>query len=305
MNKNIRRLIESLFDDDILDDISKPDNSDMIFDKISSTDIVKPLLDKIVDRSENNDLAIFFNAYKTLPQLSEISKSYKNGINIGYVRISLYKGNVKYFKELFDILLDYDIHFSINVLEFSLENKTDKVYSIKDLFDFEKYKSILKIKDFVVSYGRLKDFKGFPSYIENEIYLNWIKEVNSLEGFPITKNNLSLYFNNSVLPDDWTGCPHKLQELNFQPELPSMLFNVEDEVNSIVNSMGNLKNIPYDLTFERDNMSRGCNLYIGCMLVDPSWKTEVKKEIRKYIGNCLKTQYKNITNLKKKIMLQY
>lgn len=173
MNKNIKRLVETLFDDDILgDDLGISDNSDMIHDKLDSTDILKPILDKIVDRTENNELYVYFNSYKSLSDLSEISNSRKHGIDIGYLRMSLYKGNVKYFKELFDILQGCDIHLNIFVLEFTLENKTNNEYSIKDLFDFERYKDILRIKDFVVSYGRLRNFEGFPSYIWNEIDLN-------------------------------------------------------------------------------------------------------------------------------------
>lgn len=296
MNKNIKQLIESLFDDDILYSDDKTGNSDLINTKLNSTDIVNPILYKIVDRTENNDLQIWFNSYKTLSDLSEISKSRKDGIDIGYVGISLYKGNVKYFKQLFDILLDYDIHFNIHVLEFTLENETNNVYSIKDLFDFEKYKDVLKIKDFVVSYGRLKDFKGFPSYIENEIYLNWIKEVNSLEGFPITEHNLSLYFNNSVLPDNWKGCPNKLQELNFDPYIDD--YDMDSIIDSIEEDIRTLDNIPYDLTFEKNYRNQG---FVGSILVNPRWKNEVKKEIKKYIGDCLKAQYKNVTSLKNRL----
>lgn len=303
MNKNIRRLIESLFDDDFNDIIDNNDisqNSKIISDKLTSTDILKPLLDNVEDREENSELRKTLLGRDNLIELSEQSHKV-GGLSFNFIRISLYKDNIDSFKKIFDILNEYNVLLRINILEFTLENKTNTVYSIKNLLDFTKYNNIKYIKTFVVRHGRLKDFSGLPNYILNSIEFDWIKYIGSMKEFPDTKYNISLYFRNSCLPVDWSGCPNILQELNFQPELPSMSFTVEDEADSIVNSMGNLKNIPYDLTFERNNMNRDGNLYIGCMLIDPSWKTEVKKEIRKYIGNCLKAQYKNITNLKKKL----
>lgn len=303
MNNNIKRLIESLFDndfDDIIDNNTSSQNSKLIGNKLSSTDILKPLLNNIEDRGENNELREKLLSRDTLYELSDWSHKV-DGLSFNFVRISLYKGNVNSFKELFDILNEYDVLLRINILEFTLENKTNTVYSINDLIDFNKYNNIKYIRTFTVDYGRLKDFSGFPNYILNSIEFNWIKYIGSMKDFPKTKYYISLYFRNSYLPTDWSGCPNILQELNFQPELPEMSFTVEDQVESIVNSMGNLKNIPYDLTFVKNNRNYNSNLYIGCMLVDTSLKTEVKKEIRKYIGNCLKSQYKNITNLKKKL----
>lgn len=120
-----------------------------------------------------------------------------------------------------------------------------------------------------------------------------------MKGFSITETNLCFCIHNSALPDDWSGCPSKLQELNFQPNL------IGDDINSTIDSIkadiGVLNNIPYDLTFEKNNTFIGSNEYYGSMLVDPSWNTEIRKEIRKYIANCLKAQYKNISSLKKRL----
>ena len=292
MNKNIKQLIESLFDDEYDDIISNQvDKNSLTSDKINSIDNIKPILKKIDDECLSNILL----QCDTLSDLSIESKK-KNGLFIPFILMSVHRNNIDLYKQLFDILLECDIHLNIQVIQFQLENENNTLYKISDLFDFEKYRDILRIRSFSVTHGKLQSFEGFPSYIQNEISLNWIKYIGSLKGFPNTKNYLTFYIYNSKLPEDWTGCPHILQQLNFQPNLPS---DVNKDVESIISDIGTLKNIPYDLKFEKNNIDPSSDNYIGCMLVEPDWYTDTKKEIRKYIGNCLKSQYKNIMQLKK------
>lgn len=292
MNKNIKRLIESLFDDEYDDIIDNDvDRNSLISDKINSIDNIKPILKTIDDERLSKVLL----QCETLSDLSIESKK-NNGLFISFILMSVHRNNLDLYRQLFDILLECDIHLDIRLIQFQLENENDVIYKISDLFDFEKYKDILNIKSFSVTHGKLQSFEGFPSYIQNEIDLNWIRYIGSLRGFPNSENNLVFTIYNSKLPEDWIGCPHILQMLSFQPNLPS---DVNKDVESITNDIGTLKNIPYDLKFEKNNKDINSDDYIGCMLVDPDWYTDIKKEIRKYIGNCLKSQYKNITQLKK------
>lgn len=302
MNKNIKRLIESLFDDDyddIIDDNDISQNSKMIGDKLTSTDILKPLLDKIEDRAENSELRKTLLGRDNLIELSDQSHKVK-GLNFQFIRISLHKGNVESFQKLFDILYEFDILINMNVLEFTLENETDNVYSIQDLLDLSKYNN-LTIKEFVVDYGRLKDLKGFPCNIINAIEFNWIKYIGSMEGFPKTKYYISLLFRNSVMPHDWSGCPTILQNIEFEPE---MHHDLPRAIQFLKNSIDTLYNIPYDLTFERNHHQRSA-WAVGSFIISKYWNPEIRKEIRRYIGDCLKSQYKNITSLKNKLCKQY
>lgn len=301
MNKNIRRLIESLFDDDFDDIIDNNDisqNSKLIGDKITSTDILKPLFDKVEDRGENHELREKLLSKDNLIELS--NESHKvGGLNFSFIRISLYKGNVESFKELFDILYEYDILIHMNVLEFTLENNTDNVYSLKDLLDLSKYNN-LTIKEFVVDYGRLKDLQGFPVNIEKNIEFNWIKYIGSMKGFPETKYYIKIVFENSPMPHDWIGCPSILYGIEFNPNIPDA-----DKLESIKNDIGTLNNIPYDLTFKNNNPNLNGRHSQSC-IIDKYWNGDYKKEIKQYIVNCLKGQYnKSIMSLANKLCKQY
>lgn len=297
MNKNIKRLIESLFDDDdILYGDDETGNSDLINTKLNSTDeILKPLLDKIANENINTNLKNILLSSGTLTELSDLS--HKNMIEISFVRILIHR--VETFKKLFDILYEYNIFIKFGVLEFILENETNKIYSITDLLDLSKYTNF-NISEFVVSYGKLQDLKGFPVNIEKNIEFNWISYIGSLQGFPKTKYYIQLIFENSPMPYDWSGCPSILYGIEFKPNIPDA-----DKLESIKNDIGTLYNIPYNLSFENNNPNLLGQQSKSC-IISKYWDSDYKKEIKQYIASCLKQQYnKNIMPLTNKLCKQY
>ena len=220
-----------------------------------------------------------------------------NGIYIPIITISLYEKNIDIFKDIFDILYEYNVRLDVNSLIFILENKTDNFYSIKELLDLTKYNDILRIKNFSVGYGKLKNLEGFPK-IWGEYDFQWISEIASFKGFPKNDYNISLYFWGSSLPNDWSGCPTQLQNLRYESNIEPV---DENDIEDIKKQIGSLTNIPYDLTFELNNPNKIGYNFVGGLLINPKWKPDVKREIRSYIGYCLKSQYKNIMGLKKRI----
>lgn len=160
-----------------------------------------------------------------------------------------------------------------------------------------KYNDILRIKDFSVNYGKLKNLEGFPK-IWGEYDFQWISEITSFKGFPKNDYNISLYFWGSSLPKDWSGCPTQLQNLRYESNIEPV---DENDIEDIKKQIGSLTNIPYDLTFELNNPNKIGYNFVGGILINPKWKPDVKREIRSYIGQCLKSQYKNIMGLKKRI----
>lgn len=160
-----------------------------------------------------------------------------------------------------------------------------------------KYNDILRIKNFSVGYGKLKNLEGFPK-IWNEYDFQFIGEIKSFKGFPKNDYNISLYFWGSSLPKDWSGCPTQLQSLKYESNIEPV---DENGIEDIKKQIGSLTNIPYDLTFELNNPNKIGYNFVGGSLINPKWKPDVKREIRSYIGYCLKSQYKNIMGLKKRI----
>lgn len=160
---------------------------------------------------------------------------------------------------------EYDIQLNIGVLEFSLENESDNVYSIKDLCDLSDYDDILTIKEFIVDYGRLKDCKGFPSNVSNLIKFMWIKYLGSMEGFPITEYYITLLFDCSKMPEDWNGCPTILQSLEFEHDIP-----IVNRSEFVKNNIGTLYNIPYNLTFELNN-PKAKYKRVGSFIISKYW----------------------------------
>lgn len=83
MNKNIKLLIESLFDDILYSD-DETGNSELINKKLTSTDkILKPLLDKISNENINTNLRNILLSSETLFELSDLS--HKNIIEISFI----------------------------------------------------------------------------------------------------------------------------------------------------------------------------------------------------------------------------
>lgn len=298
MNTDIKKLVESLFDDDI-DDILKgmtDDNvSKQLENNIFSLNELKSLLEQLHDPKNT----LFKHNLLSCENLNELSiKSQKgNGIYIPIITISLYEKNIDIFKDIFDILYEYNVRLDVNSLIFILENKTDNFYSIKELLDLTKYNDILRIHDFSVGYGKLKNLEGFPK-IWGEYDFQFIGEITSFKGFPKNDYNISLYFWGSSLPNDWSGCPTQLQNLRYESNIEPV---DENDIEDIKKQIGSLTNIPYNLTFELNNPNKIGYNFVGCSLINPKWKPDVKREIRSYIGYCLKYQYKNIMGLKKRI----
>ena len=107
-----------------------------------------------------------------------------------------------------------------------------------------------------------------------------------------------MYFWGSSLPNDWSGCPTQLQNLRYESNIEPV---DENDIEDIKKQIGSLTNIPYDLTFELNNPNKIGYNFVGGSLINPKWKPDVKREIRSYIGYCLKSQYRNIMGLKKRI----
>ena len=112
------------------------------------------------------------------------------------------------------------------------------------------------------------------------------------------KRSEDMYFWGSSLPKDWSGCPTQLQNLRYESNIEPV---DENDIEDIKKQIGSLTNIPYDLTFELNNPNKIGYNFVGGILINPKWKPDVKREIRSYIGYCLKSQYKNIMGLKKRI----
>lgn len=298
MNTDIKKLVESLFDDDI-DDILKGMTDDNVSKQLENNMFSLNELKSLLEQLHDPKNTLFKHNLLSCENLNELSiKSQEgNGIYIPIITISLYENNIDIFKDIFDILYEYNVRLDINSLIFILENKTDNFYSIKELLDLTKYNDILRIQDFSVNYGKLKNLEGFPK-IWSEYDFQWISEIISFKGFPKNDYNISLYFWGSSLPKDWSGCPTQLQNLRYESNIEPV---DENDIEDIKKQIGSLTNIPYDLTFELNNPNKIGYNFVGGSLINPKWKPDVKREIRSYIGYCLKSQYKNIMGLKKRI----
>lgn len=291
MNKNIKRLIESLFDDDyddIIDDNDISQNSEMISDEIFTTDIFNPLLDIIEkDFDDNCDLRQYLSIKDKLTDLSTLANALGG---FGYFhKIIINKNNANAFKQLFDILNIYNIPLNIKILEIQLES-TENPISISEFIDLSIYDNALNIiNELRINSCKLKNFKGFPNNINISIDFNNVTCIETMQGFPLTKYNLVLRFNNSVFPYDWSGCPNKLQAIffncNYDCSGEDIFFR------ELKKYIGKLYNIPSDLTFELNKLSNSCakgfNIYVGkCSIRRISHNIE--EMCIKYIGTLLK-----------------
>lgn len=300
MKKNIKKLIESLFDDydDIIGDNDISQNSQMIENEVFTTDIFESLLDIIEkDCVNNRDLRGYLFLKDKLVDLSKLANVMGG---FGYFdKITIDMNNSEAFKQLFDILNIYNIPLNIKTLEIQLGNNISSI-SILDFIDLSIYNKVLNIiNELHINSGKLKNFNGFPNNIYNVIEFNNITYIETMQGFPVTKYNLSLIFNNSAMPQDWSECPNKLHTICFK-------FDYSKNIEEIKKYIGILYNIPYDLTFESNDLSnymKGFNIYIKFNNINNSTK-EIKNIISKYINDCLKTQYKNVADLKKRLLIK-
>ena len=151
MNTNIKKLVESLFDDDIDDILTgmrDDDVSKQLENNMFSLNELKSLLEQLHD-PKNTLFKHNLLSCENLIKLS-IKSQEGNGIYIPIITISLYEKNIDIFKDIFDILYEYNVRLDVNSLIFILENKTDNFYSIKELLDLTKYNDILRIQDFLL-----------------------------------------------------------------------------------------------------------------------------------------------------------
>lgn len=209
MNKLIKRLIESLFDD--IDDIVDNDATQSVFTQKVIDDELNTLKNKPWNKTEYpsgySDLDKAENLYK-------IGENYISSITqlVSYKRLDYYEIRCKF--------ADYNINDSYDCVEIYIRNhKICSIYVTDNII----HKIIIYASDAndceYVTYGTKKRFVYINTYFLMNVYIknNYIVEkvfidfedgipskmkdiiMSSTDGYPITSDNLSSYVNTFVM----------------------------------------------------------------------------------------------------------